>query len=240
MSAYVLTSAEARRISRSTTLPSLRRGGATRLRRFERSLSWSTLPVLLPPRRLLNAARCCRRCQVCSQRSVATRRRSSASGAYRMFVPKELGGMEADPLTFLRVVELAAEAAAGSLLGRGRPAGEDRLPDVAHHRGAVRLAGAEDRLRPAYGLLHLLTVTQQTGAAAAVGVATELTGMATGAAGTSPKAASPSPATAGSAGSVQRWCCHDRPNCKYALGKSWRGLDAAQRRLGRHPFRGRW
>ncbi len=33
-----------------------------------------------------------------------------AAGAYRMFVPKDLGGMEADPLTFLRVVELAAEA----------------------------------------------------------------------------------------------------------------------------------
>src|SRR5579875_17514 len=33
-----------------------------------------------------------------------------AIGAYRMFVPSELGGMEADPLTFLRVVELAAEA----------------------------------------------------------------------------------------------------------------------------------
>jgi alkylation response protein AidB-like acyl-CoA dehydrogenase len=31
-------------------------------------------------------------------------------GAYRMFVPRDLGGLEVDPLTFLRAVELAAEA----------------------------------------------------------------------------------------------------------------------------------
>src|SRR5262245_16877844 len=34
-----------------------------------------------------------------------------AAGFYRMVIPRELGGLQADPLTYLRVVELLAEGA---------------------------------------------------------------------------------------------------------------------------------
>src|SRR5262249_18895323 len=60
-----------------------------------------------------------------------------AAGFYRMVIPCELGGLQADPLTYLRVVELLAEGA-GSVgwnvanhgVGQLHPL---RLPDQAVH-----------------------------------------------------------------------------------------------------------
>src|ERR1700692_1141185 len=37
--------------------------------------------------------------------------RLHAAGFYRMVIPRSLGGLEADPLTYLRAVELLAEGA---------------------------------------------------------------------------------------------------------------------------------
>jgi len=34
-----------------------------------------------------------------------------AAGFYRLLIPRDLGGLQADPLTYLRVVELLAEGA---------------------------------------------------------------------------------------------------------------------------------
>src|SRR5438477_11566746 len=55
-----------------------------------------------------------------------------AAGFYRMVIPRELGGLEVDPLTYLRVVELLAEAAGSVGWNRGNGwvgrSGRDRLP----------------------------------------------------------------------------------------------------------------
>src|SRR5262245_33794889 len=37
--------------------------------------------------------------------------RFHAAGFYRLVIPRDLGGLQADPLTYLRVVELLAEVA---------------------------------------------------------------------------------------------------------------------------------
>ena len=82
-----------------------------------------------------------------------------AAGFYRMVIPRELGGLQVDPLTYLRVVELLAEGAGsvGWNLGNGgvgqlvtlglpddgvqRNLREAGRHDHRRHRGAGRRAG---------------------------------------------------------------------------------------------------
>ncbi len=57
-----------------------------------------------------------------------------AAGFYNLVIPRELGGLQADPLTYVRVVELLAEAA-----GRGRlESGQQQHPPARHARIAGR------------------------------------------------------------------------------------------------------
>jgi len=73
-----------------------------------------------------------------------------AAGFYRMVIPSALGGLEADPLTYLRVVELLAEGAGsvgwnlanngiGQLVTLGLP--EDGVHEIYGDRGDTILAG---------------------------------------------------------------------------------------------------
>ncbi len=73
-----------------------------------------------------------------------------AAGFYRMVIPSALGGLEADPLTYLRVVELLAEGAGsvgwnlanngiGQLVTLGLP--EDGVDEIYGDRGDTILAG---------------------------------------------------------------------------------------------------
>ena len=82
-----------------------------------------------------------------------------AAGFYRMVIPRALGGLQVDPLTYLRVVELLAEGAGsvGWNLGNGgvgqlvtlglpddgvaRDLREARRHDHRRHCGAGRRAG---------------------------------------------------------------------------------------------------
>ncbi len=86
-----------------------------------------------------------------------------AAGFYRMVIPRALGGLEVDPLTYLRAVELLAEGAGsvGWNLGNGgvgqlvtlglpdegvaRNLREARRHDHRRHRGAGRRAGGAGR-----------------------------------------------------------------------------------------------
>src|SRR5271165_5542077 len=72
-----------------------------------------------------------------------------AAGFYRMVIPSALGGLEADPLTYLRVVELLAEGAGsvgwnlanngiGQLVTLGLP--EDGVDEIYGDRGDTILA----------------------------------------------------------------------------------------------------
>src|SRR5216110_2035885 len=72
-----------------------------------------------------------------------------AAGFYRMVIPRALGGLEADPLTYLRVVELLAEGCGsvgwnlannsiGQLVTLGLP--EDGVREV-HGNGPSTIAG---------------------------------------------------------------------------------------------------
>src|SRR5438093_1686467 len=72
-----------------------------------------------------------------------------AAGFYRMVIPRALGGLEADPLTYLRVVELLAEGCGsvgwnlannsiGQLVTLGLP--DDGVREI-HGNGPANLAG---------------------------------------------------------------------------------------------------
>jgi len=62
-----------------------------------------------------------------------------AAGFYRMVIPRELGGLEVDPLTYLRAVELLAEGA-GVKVTR-----QSTLPRVSFAATASRMAGSRGR-----------------------------------------------------------------------------------------------
>jgi alkylation response protein AidB-like acyl-CoA dehydrogenase len=73
-----------------------------------------------------------------------------AAGFYRLVRPRELGGLQADPLTYLRVVELLAEAAGSvgwnlcnnniaQLVALGLPA--EGVQEIYGHGGDVAIAG---------------------------------------------------------------------------------------------------
>ena len=97
-----------------------------------------------------------------------------AAGFYRMVIPRSLGGLQVDPLTYLRVVELLAEGAGsvgwnlannsiGQLVTLGLPdegVAGDLRPRGRHrhrrHRGAGRRAGGAGRRRlPRHRALEL-------------------------------------------------------------------------------------
>src|SRR5437899_12834567 len=72
-----------------------------------------------------------------------------AAGFYRMVIPQALGGLQVDPLTYLRVVELLAEGAGsvgwnlannsiGQLVTLGLP---DEGVDEVHGNGPAPIAG---------------------------------------------------------------------------------------------------
>src|SRR5258705_481731 len=83
-----------------------------------------------------------------------------AAGFYSLVIPRELGGLQADPLTYLRVVELLAEAAGsvgwnlannsiGQLVTLGLP--DEGVREVYAHGPDTVIAGAADhgpRRRP--------------------------------------------------------------------------------------------
>jgi alkylation response protein AidB-like acyl-CoA dehydrogenase len=73
-----------------------------------------------------------------------------AAGFYRMVMPRELGGLQVDPLTYVRVVELLAEAAGsvgwnlannsiGQLVTLGLP--DEGVQEIYGHGGATVIAG---------------------------------------------------------------------------------------------------
>jgi indole-3-acetate monooxygenase len=73
-----------------------------------------------------------------------------AAGFYRMVIPRALGGLQADPLTYLRVVELLAEGAGsvgwnlannsiGQLVTLGLP--EEGVQEIYAHRADTIIAG---------------------------------------------------------------------------------------------------
>src|SRR5437773_8762728 len=73
-----------------------------------------------------------------------------AAGFYRMVIPRSLGGLQADPLTYLRVVELLAEGAGSvgwnlannsiaQLVTLGLP--DDGVQEIYGHRGDTVIAG---------------------------------------------------------------------------------------------------
>jgi alkylation response protein AidB-like acyl-CoA dehydrogenase len=73
-----------------------------------------------------------------------------AAGFYRMVIPRSLGGLEADPLTYLRVVELLAEGAGSvgwnlannsiaQLVTLGLP--DEGVQELYGHRGSTAIAG---------------------------------------------------------------------------------------------------
>src|SRR5881409_4405890 len=73
-----------------------------------------------------------------------------AAGFYRLLIPRELGGLQADPLTYVRVVELLAEAAGsagwnvannsiGQLVTLGLP--DEGVQEIYGHRADVAVAG---------------------------------------------------------------------------------------------------
>jgi indole-3-acetate monooxygenase len=76
--------------------------------------------------------------------------RCHAAGFYRLVRPRELGGLQADPLTYLRVVELLAEAAGSvgwnlcnnniaQLVTLGLP--DEGIQEIYGHGGDVAIAG---------------------------------------------------------------------------------------------------
>jgi alkylation response protein AidB-like acyl-CoA dehydrogenase len=76
--------------------------------------------------------------------------RCHAAGFYRLVRPRELGGLQADPLTYLRVVELLAEAAGSvgwnlcnnniaQLVTLGLP--DEGIQEIYAHGGDVAIAG---------------------------------------------------------------------------------------------------
>src|SRR5205823_10569172 len=73
-----------------------------------------------------------------------------AAGFYSLVIPRELGGLQADPLTYLRVVELLSEGAGsvgwnlannsiGQLITLGLP--DDGVQEIYGHRGNTVIAG---------------------------------------------------------------------------------------------------
>src|SRR6266850_6597855 len=73
-----------------------------------------------------------------------------AAGFYRMIRPRELGGLQVDPLTYVRVVELLAEAAGsagwnvannsiGQLVTLGLP--DEGVDELYRHRADTVIAG---------------------------------------------------------------------------------------------------